>query len=134
MTKGTGSPGTAVGIGVLTVAVGCEEHAHRDGHGDRGLQFVSRIHERDNQRGRAGVARLGCEGQSDERRIEVTDGPVTVIEPDPFEPAVKIRPLVDPSVTVPWLVESSSESALLPAWESVTAIAFGPKKTSEESS
>ena len=80
---------------------------------------------------KAGLWRVGQTDQYAASRLLAV--PVTVIEAEPFEPAVKVRPLVDPSVNVPWLTDSFSESALLPAAESATVIAL-VEKTSEESS
>src|SRR5580704_9308473 len=56
--------------------------------------------------------------------------PETVIDPEPFAPDVKVRPLVDPNVRLPSLTESVSESMLVPAIWSVSVIALGPEKSS----
>ena len=50
--------------------------------------------------------------------------PVTVNEEVPFAPAVKLKPVVDASVKVPYDAESVIESAFVPAAASVIEMAL----------
>jgi hypothetical protein len=50
--------------------------------------------------------------------------PVTVKEPEPLVPVVKLKPVVEPSASVPCETDSESASGLEPAAESVKEIAL----------
>jgi len=55
--------------------------------------------------------------------------PVTVIEDEPLEPELKVSPVVDPRVSLPYVTDSVSESDAPEAAASVTLIV--PEKVSE---
>ena len=50
--------------------------------------------------------------------------PVTVNDAEPFVPEVKLKPVVDANVSIPWETDRVSESVLTPAAASVKLMAL----------